>query len=96
MKNKLLIDIDTDRKNPGPVIILKPQGVKMPTSKEEHVDMVIMDMASLCEAVCTLIRLAEDQGIRPSADSLRICIKHITDGFADPDYKTLDNSAPKV
>lgn len=84
MKNTLIVDINSDRKEPGPVIIGKFNDL----NEEENAAMVILDMASLCEAVCTMIHLAEDQGIKPSADSLRDCIKHLTAGFADASYST--------
>lgn len=83
MKNKFLIDIDTDRKET--VLIQKETG--MPEGKEEANEMVLKDMACLCEAVVTMIHVAEECGARKSAESVRICIKHITDGFADPTYK---------
>lgn len=90
MKNALIIDIDSDRSEPGPIIIGKPDGFARPTSKKEHADMVIDDMAALCEAICTLIHLAEDQGIKPSANSLRDCIAHLKAGFGDASYETKD------
>lgn len=87
MKNIIYVDIDSDRKEPGPIIIGKDN-----IQRPERADMVIVDMACLCEALCTLIHLAEDQGIKPSAASLRDCIKHLQDGFADASYETQDNS----
>lgn len=48
---------------------------------------VITDMALLCETICTLIHSADQAGIKDSASSLRDCIKHLEDGFADSSYK---------
>lgn len=92
MKNSLFIDIDSDRTEPGPIIIGKPAEFSMPKNAQEHAQMVMDDMISLCEALCTMIHLAEDQGIKPSADSLRDCIKHLTAGFADASYETSEVS----
>jgi hypothetical protein len=92
MKNVLFIDLDSDRTNPGHIIIGKPDGTRRPSSQEEHTQMVIDDMMTLCEALCTLIHLAEDQRVKPSADSLRDCIKHLKSGCGDASFETIDNS----
>lgn len=49
---------------------------------------IIADMAHLCEGICTLIHSADQAGIKNSAASLRDCIKHLEDGFADSSYNT--------
>ena len=49
---------------------------------------VIVDMAHLCEGVCTLIHSADQAGIKDSASLLRDCIKHLENGFSDPSYNT--------
>lgn len=85
MKNELIIDIDTDRKNT--ILIKKPESVKPPKNEEEAKQMVLLDMASLCEALCTLIHVADQNGIKPGPDSLRDCIKHLESGFVDASYK---------
>lgn len=92
MKNVLFIDIDSERTNPGPIIIGKPNEFPRPKNARENAAMVIDDMACLCEALCTLIHLAEDQGIKPSPDSLRDCINHLKSGFGDASYETKDVS----
>lgn len=84
MKNILQIDLDSDRKNT--VIIGKPEGAQRPRNEEEAAAMVIDDMATLCEAICTLIHVADQGGIKKSADSLRDCIKHLEHGFGDASY----------
>lgn len=84
MKNLLQVDIDTERENT--IIIGKPGNNQRPQSKEEAAAMIIVDMATLCEAVCTLIHVADQNGIKPSADSVRDCLKHIEHGFGDASY----------
>jgi hypothetical protein len=84
MKNVLTVVIDIDSNQP--IQIVKPPDFIPPKTKAEQNAMVIDDMACLCEAICTLIHLADQSGIKPSAASLRDCIKHLTDGFAAADY----------
>jgi len=86
MKNILIVDIDSDRKDA--VRIGKPPEFKIPDNTEEQAKAVINDMATLCEGICTLIHLAEQNGIKQGADSLRDCIKHLESGFADASYES--------
>lgn len=84
MKNTLLVEINTER---APTIIIgKMKDSPQPANKQEHAKMVLLDMATLCEGVVTLIHLAEQEGIRPSAESLRLCIEHLQNGFGDATY----------
>ena len=93
MKNKLIIDIDTDRHQS--VIIAKPEGITPPETQEEAKDMVIEDMASMCEALCTLMHVAHSSGYKKDVDSLRDCISHLEKGFADSSYQTANNIRPE-
>lgn len=77
MKKKLLIDLDTERKG-GSVLVLYPD-------TGEKLDPVL-DMATLCEAVCTIIHAAHDAGIKKDFESVRDCIEHIKKGFIDESY----------
>lgn len=92
MKNVLMVDIDTDRKNT--VIIGKPTDWPRPTTKEEQAKMILEDMSCLCEAVCTLIHLAEQAGIKNSPDSLRDCLKHLQAGFGEAGYTAFSVDSP--
>lgn len=60
MKNKLVIDVDTERERP--IIIGKPEDVQKPTSPEEAQIMVKNDIICVTEALCTLINLAAHNG----------------------------------
>lgn len=84
MKNILLVDIDTDRV--PPIKICKPPDVPVPASHAEMAPVLIQDMMCLCEAICTLIHVAEQAGYKSSPDSLRDCIRHLEDGFAEAGY----------
>jgi len=89
-KNIVIVDIDYDRKD-SPINIGKPEEFNIPESKEEWANSIVDDMATLCEGLCTLIHVAEQQGLKQSPDSLRDCIKHLQDGFADSSYRGLTN-----
>lgn len=85
-KNILIIDMDTTRRE-APIMMGKTPDFPQPTTEEEWGVQIIDDMATLCEGICTLIHLAEEKGLKSSPDSLRDCIKHLQDGFADASYK---------
>ena len=76
MKNKLIILLDTEN------------GVQIgkdfqPGSQEELNEGVILDIATLCEALVVTIRAAHQMGVKPESDSIRDSIKHIQDSFVD-------------
>jgi hypothetical protein len=85
-KNIVEVNIDTDRED-SPISIGKPEPYNENMTKEEFTESIVGDMATLCEGLCTLIHVAEQQGLKPSAESLRDCIKHLEDGFSDASYK---------
>lgn len=84
MKNVICIDIDDSRKD-SPIIIKKPES----TEQVDFESQVILDMACICEALCTMIHIAEKHGVKKSPDSLRDCIKHLQDGFSDANYEVI-------
>lgn len=61
MKNILLVNIDTERTE-QPIIIGKPEDIKKPETAEEAKDMILNDIATLCEGLCTLINMAGNNG----------------------------------
>ena len=61
---------------------------KPPTTPEETKELMILDMTTLCEALCTLIHVAHTSGYKEDYKSLKDCIKHLEDGFSDSSYKT--------
>lgn len=92
MNIALVVDINTNRDKPEKIII---QSVTRNGNSLEPVEEndIITKMAALCEGICTLIHCAESEGIKPSHQSIKDCIKHITDGFIDASYvgKTIKN-----
>lgn len=57
MKNSIFIDVDTERAQP--ILIGKPPEIKQPENAEEAAKMIINDIGCVCEALCTLIHLAD-------------------------------------
>ncbi len=88
MKNILFIDMDTERKQ-SPIVIGKPENARRPSNPIEGASMVLFDISTLCEALCTLIHVADQNGIEKSAVTLRRCIDHLEKGFGDASYKGL-------
>jgi hypothetical protein len=87
MKNEIKIDLDTERI--PHIMISKPSDIPVPDNDDELARWIQVDMATLCEGVCTLIHLADQRGFKKSANSLRDCIKHLENGFADADFESL-------
>jgi len=84
MKNILTVDLDTDREE---TIRICKAPEFMPSTPEEEAEEVIGDMATLCEGLCTLIHLADQNGIKKGVASLKSCIKHLEAGHGDIFYK---------
>jgi predicted HAD superfamily Cof-like phosphohydrolase len=81
VKRILIVDIDTDRVD---TIRIGP----MQRFENEKIEPnPVSDMSVLCEAVCTMIHLCHQEGIKDESQSLRDCIKHLQDGFVAPGYK---------
>lgn len=95
MKNKLLVDIDTER-NPGAITVAKPPGFSQPKNREEFLAGLLLDVDCLCEAVVTLIHLVEKEGGRKSQESLRVCVKRIERGVFDADNDAIWEVKPEL
>ena len=92
MKNTLLIDIDTERNKP--VMISKPPEIAPPTTPEEAKVMIINDISCVCETLCTLIHMADQNQYAFKEDLVRIA-KEQLDGLLVKENKSqesLDNS----
>ena len=87
-RNKVLvIDIDDSGEDDNSHIkiyhAIRTADKVKPVSEEYD---VLGDMATLCEAICTLIHCAEKDKIKSSPDSLRDCIHHLESGTFDSSY----------
>jgi hypothetical protein len=86
MKNKLIIDVDTespDRTN-NPVIISKPSDFnieEVSSTKDGIKGMIMDDMVSICNGLGTLIKLGEDNDYFSSDETAKMCVKYLEDNF---------------
>jgi len=76
MKNLLYIDIDTDREQP--ILIGKGQDIIPPTTPEEAANMIITDISSLCEALCSLIHISDQSGYATKESLVNESVKILT------------------
>lgn len=80
MKNTIVIDIDTERKQP--IVIGKPATIPKPNNEEEAKKMVLEDISCTCEALCTLIHIAEQNKYSNKEDLIKTSIKYLSDMLA--------------
>ncbi len=82
MKNSLLIDLDTEREDP--IRITKTEDTVNKVNDEESAKkMVLEDMTTLCNALGTLIQLANDSGYIDSNVSAKMCVNYLNDNFLE-------------
>lgn len=84
--NVLIVDIDSERDSKSQIIIEHAERSGDHLRKTDKEYCVINDMATLCEALCTLIHAADNEGIKETPASLRDCIKHLESGVSDSSY----------
>ena len=84
MNKVLVIDIDQNRE-PQILIAHANRNGDNIENTDDHYN-ILSDMDMLCEALCTMIHAAKNEGIQDSATSLRQCIKHLELGFSDASY----------
>ena len=77
MKNTLFIDLDTDREQK--VLIGKPEGFPQPTTPVEAAKMINTDIACICEALCSLIHIADQNGYSKKEEMVSTSIKYLND-----------------
>lgn len=75
MKNTLIIDIDTERDTP--VKIGKPDNFKQPETKEEAKKVILDDITCVCETLCMLIKLADDNNHHDKNELIKASIFHL-------------------
>lgn len=76
MKNLITIDVDTDREQP--VLIGKGGDIPSPTNKEEAREMIINDIKCVCETLCMLIDVADQNKYALKAELITESIKQLT------------------
>jgi hypothetical protein len=76
MKNLIYIDVDTEREKP--ILIGKGPEVATPTNKEEARDMIINDIRCVCETLCILIDMADQNKYALKNELVTESIKQLT------------------
>lgn len=85
MKNLIYIDVDTDREKP--VLIGKGSEIPTPTNREEARDMIINDIKCVCETLCILIDVAEQNEYAKKGELVTESIKQLTKLLMDEPVK---------
>ena len=60
MKNSIYIDVDTEREQP--ILIGKGADTVQPETPEGALEMIKTDISCLCEAMCSLVHVADQNG----------------------------------
>lgn len=76
MKNLIYIDVDTEREQP--ILIGKGPEIETPTNKEEARDMIINDIRCICETLCILIDVADQNKYALKSELVTESIKQLT------------------
>ncbi len=76
MKNLIYIDVDTEREQP--ILIGKGPEIPTPTNKEEARDMIINDIRCVCETLCILIDVADQNKYALKSELVTESIKQLT------------------
>jgi hypothetical protein len=76
MKNLITIDVDTDREQA--ILIGKGADIPSPTNKEEAREMIINDIKCVCETLCMLIDVADQNKYALKAELITESIKQLT------------------
>jgi hypothetical protein len=81
MKNLIYIDVDTERDQP--ILIGKGADIPTPTNKEEARDMIINDIKCVCETLCILIHVADQNQYAMKNELVTETIKQVTKLLGD-------------
>jgi len=68
MKNKIQIDVDTDR---TPNVLIGHPVEFNPTTPEEAKEVIVNDISCIFEAFCMLVHLADQSGYGKKADFIK-------------------------
>jgi hypothetical protein len=82
MKNTLMIDLDTDREDP--IRITKPENLLENVNDDDTAKKIVLDdMTTICNALGTLIQLAEDSKYFNSDKAAQMCVDYLKDNFIE-------------
>lgn len=84
VKNTLVVIMDTSKQES---IQIGKMDHQPPSTEEEMKVMMLLDIATLCEALVVMIRTAHQSGAKPEAESMRDVIEHLNSAFVDSEMK---------
>jgi hypothetical protein len=76
MKNIITIDVDTEREQP--ILIGKGAEISSPTNKDEAREMIVNDIKCVCETLCILIDVADQNKYALKSELITESIKQLT------------------
>lgn len=82
MKNSIFIDFDSERDQP--ILIGKPSDVTPPTTPQEAAKMLVTDISHVCEALCSLIHVADQNGYAAKEELIKASITHLNSLLIEP------------
>ena len=80
MKNKLTIIVDSDKEES---IQIGKDTTEAPKTDDGKRQMILTDIACCCEAICTMILIAHNLGLKDKDQELHTCIEHLRTGVND-------------
>jgi hypothetical protein len=86
MKNTIYIDVDSEREQQ--IIIGKGPENEPPANKEEAAKMIVNDISCVCEALCTLIHVADQNLYAKKSELITESIKQLTKMLIDDEKKS--------
>lgn len=84
IKNSLTIILDTSQEES---VRIGKMNVPVPETDEELKKVVLLDIATLAEALVVTIRAAHEMGVQDESVSMRKTIDHLNSAFADPNLQ---------
>ena len=87
MKNLIIIDIDSERKQP--IIFGKGPEFIYPTTFDEAKDMILTDINCLCESLYTMIHTADQNNYGTKKELVDKCIIHLHSMLITEDSKII-------
>ena len=80
MKNTLYIDFDTEREDP--IRINKTEDlVEQLKDDGEAKKMILLDMTTVCNALGTLIQVADSSGYFDAKHTAKLCVDYLNENF---------------
>lgn len=89
MRNLIIIDIDSERKNP--IVFGKGPDFIQPTTFEDAKHLIITDINCLCESLYSMIHNADQNNYGTKKELVDKCIIHLHSMLTPEEPKTIKN-----